>query len=110
MQIQDICCCLHNVNISAGVWKEEGLRSSSYVLPTSGIVDENVDSFALRGLFSTLTNVNFSHSAFYDYVNQSQELADHLRSRVLEASGKPDWYELANFKAMLCMQALTTAS
>lgn len=58
-------------------------------------MDEEVDSFALRALFSTLTNVNFSHTAFYDSVNHSRELAERMRSKVLEATDKPDWCDAA---------------
>jgi hydroxylamine reductase (hybrid-cluster protein) len=45
----------------------------------------------LRALFATLTNVNFSKAAFYDYVNKSEALASSLRSRVLEKAAPPEW-------------------
>lgn len=73
------------------VYQLKGLSCWAHEGRKHGIVDEEVDSFALRGLFSTLTNVNFSHTAFYDYVNYSRELAERMRSRVLEATEKPAW-------------------
>ena len=72
-----------------------------------------MDSFVLRGLFSTLTNVNFSHSAFYDYVNQSQELARSMRSRVLKATDDTSWFDSVRVQCMdssACMPAVAQAA
>eukprot|EP00892_Ulva_mutabilis_P000012 jgi/Ulvmu1/10010/UM059_0059.1 len=73
------------------VYQLKGLSCWAHEGRKHGIVDADVDSFALQGLFSTLTNVNFSHTAFYNYVNESRELTQSIRSRVLEATDEPSW-------------------
>lgn len=58
----------------------------------TGIVKPEVDSFVLRAAFSTLTNVNFSTSAFVDYINTARDLTSAMKEEVTKTSHEiPAW-------------------
>ena len=46
-----------------------------------GLIDHEIDSFAPRGFFSTLTNVNFDTDRIIDYAFQAQSYRDSLKAR-----------------------------
>ena len=48
---------------------------------TQGVIDHEIDSFAPRGFFSTLTNVNFDSDRIIDYAFQAQSYRDSLKAR-----------------------------
>ncbi len=50
-----------------------------------GIIDHQVDSFAPRAFFSTLTNVNFDSRRIVEYIGQTLTLRDGLAERCLQA-------------------------
>jgi hydroxylamine reductase len=64
----------------------------------AGVVDSDVDEFAVGALFSTLTNVNFDAERFVSTINKSVELRKALREEVKAAGGKTDFTdETASF-------------
>ncbi|URQ62025.1 hydroxylamine reductase [Pantoea alhagi] len=48
---------------------------------TDSIIDHEIDSFAPRAFFSTLTNVNFDSNRIIDYAIQAQRYRDDLKAR-----------------------------
>ncbi|MGD8203665.1 hydroxylamine reductase [Pantoea sp. FN0305] len=48
---------------------------------TDSIIDHEIDSFAPRAFFSTLTNVNFDSGRIIDYAIQAQRYRDDLKAR-----------------------------
>lgn len=50
---------------------------------SGGIVEHEIDSFAPRAFFSTLTNVNFDSARIIDYAIQAQSYRDSLKARCL---------------------------
>ncbi|QHM70451.1 hydroxylamine reductase [Mixta intestinalis] len=48
---------------------------------TEGIIEHEIDSFAPRAFFSTLTNVNFDSSRIIDFAFQAQIYRDRLKAR-----------------------------
>ncbi|KAG1660707.1 hypothetical protein FOA52_014327 [Chlamydomonas sp. UWO 241] len=66
----------------------KGLGSLSHHARTiAGIEDEEVNSFLLQALFSTLTNVNFDDERFKVYIDYCTSLHKQLASKMAE-SGK----------------------
>ncbi|MBC8414411.1 MAG: hydroxylamine reductase [Nitrospira sp.] len=56
-----------------------------------GIVDDEVNDFMMKGLFSTLTNVNFETERFIALISRSVELREKLKKKVAAAGGKVDF-------------------
>ncbi|HLC16339.1 MAG TPA: hydroxylamine reductase [Thermodesulfovibrionia bacterium] len=52
-----------------------------------GVVDHEVNVFTLKGLFSTLTNVNFDTSDFITLINRCVTLRENLKAGVKSAGG-----------------------
>jgi hydroxylamine reductase len=59
----------------------------------AGIVDQEVNSFTLEGLFTTLTNVNFDPERLSGLVRQACTLRESLKEKVKTAGGKADFPE-----------------
>ncbi len=55
-----------------------------------GVVDHEVDVFTLKGVFSTLTNVNFDPERLAGLIHQCVSLRERLKERVQAAGGKID--------------------
>ncbi len=54
------------------------------------IEDEEVNQFVTTGLFSTITNVNFSKDVFVEKVKKTIELRDKMKAKAAEAGAKFD--------------------
>ena len=55
-----------------------------------GVVDEDVNTFTMEALFSTITNVNFDPQRFVTWIHRCAELRDGLKAKVKGAGGKID--------------------
>ncbi|KAA1194928.1 hydroxylamine reductase [Photorhabdus heterorhabditis] len=64
----------------------QGLSAWAIAARKLGIVDHDVDSFAPRAFFSTLTNVNFDSQRIIGYVKEAIYLRESLASRCRQAS------------------------
>jgi hydroxylamine reductase len=72
-----------------------------------GIVDPEVNEFTCKGLFSTLTNVNFDPDRFVQLIERCVALRENLRERVRAAKGKVDFQEgAANLKPATSLEGL----
>jgi len=58
-----------------------------------GVVDHDVNVFTLKGLFSTLTNVNFDTSDFITLINRCVTLRESLKAKVKSAGGTVNFAE-----------------
>ncbi|GLX63547.1 hydroxylamine reductase [Proteus vulgaris] len=61
----------------------EGLSAWALAARSVGIIDHDVDSFAPRAFFSTLTNVNFDSDRIVGYVKEAIYFRESLKSRTL---------------------------
>ncbi len=58
-----------------------------------GIIDRDVNVFTIKGLFSTLTNVDFDPDRFVSLIKKGIELREALKAKVKAAGGKVDFTE-----------------
>ncbi len=65
----------------------KGLSQVALEARKHNIIDENVDAFTCKALFSTLTNVNFDPNRFVKLIKKTVELRDSLRKKVENAGG-----------------------
>ncbi|PYA77256.1 hydroxylamine reductase, partial [Serratia marcescens] len=70
----------------------QGLSAWALQARSLGIVDHQIDSFAPRAFFSTLTNVNFDSQRIIGYARETLLLRDSLaaRCRLLDAGVRVD--------------------
>ncbi|MEZ2862497.1 hydroxylamine reductase [Proteus terrae] len=61
----------------------EGLSAWALAARSVGIIDHDVDSFAPRAFFSTLTNVNFDSDRIVSYAKEAIYFRESLKSRTL---------------------------
>ncbi len=52
---------------------------------SAGIIDQDIDQFAARAFFSTLTNVNFDGDRIVAYANLAQQYRDQLKAKYIAA-------------------------
>lgn len=72
-----------------------------------GVVDQEVNTFTFKALFSTLTNVNFDPQWFVSLIEQGTKLREALKGKVKAAGGKVDVGEgPATFQPEKTMDAL----
>ncbi|HYA04136.1 MAG TPA: hydroxylamine reductase, partial [Syntrophobacteria bacterium] len=55
-----------------------------------GVNDRDINVFACKAMFSTLTNVDFDPERFVALITQTVELREQLKSKVKKAGGKVD--------------------
>ena len=81
------------------VYALQGLSLYAIEGRNAGINDRNVDTFTMKALFATLTNVNFDSNRFVSLINECIQIRDSLKEKVRAAKGKVDFPEgPANFK------------
>ncbi|MEE4409411.1 MULTISPECIES: hydroxylamine reductase [unclassified Serratia (in: enterobacteria)] len=70
----------------------QGLSAWALQARSLGIIDHDIDSFAPRAFFSTLTNVNFDSERIIGYARETLLLRDSLatRCRLLDAGARVD--------------------
>ena len=72
-----------------------------------GVVDQEVNDFTCKGLFSTLTNVNFDPNRFVQLIQRCVALRENLKEKVKAAKGKVDFQEgPATFKPATSLEEL----
>jgi hydroxylamine reductase len=71
------------------------------------VVDPEVNDFTCKGLFSTLTNVNFDPNRFVQLIQRCVALRENLKEKVKAAKGKVDFQEgPATFKPATSLEEL----
>ncbi|MCI5144600.1 MAG: hydroxylamine reductase, partial [Candidatus Electrothrix sp. AR3] len=55
------------------------------------IVDQELDRFTMKAVFSTLTNVNFDPERFAVLINKTVEFREEIKKQVLAAGGNVDF-------------------
>ena len=56
-----------------------------------GVIDTEVNKFTLKGIFSTLTNVDFDPERFDKLIRRCVELREQMKGKVGQAGGKVDF-------------------
>ncbi len=77
--LQDLL--LHSIR-ELSIWAHEGRKV--------GVTDQEVNRFTCKGLFSTLTNVNFDEERFKEYIFECVDLTEKLSVKVKEVGGGKD--------------------
>ncbi len=70
------------------IWVLKGISLWGVKGKDLGIYDEEIGFFIDKGLFSTITNANFSTSDFINFIKQGVALRERLKQRVVEAYTK----------------------
>ncbi len=77
----------------------KGLSLYAHEGRKKGVIDPEVNVFTVRGMFSTLTNVNFDAADFEKLIKQCADLTARLKNKVAEAGGNVDFADpSANFQ------------
>ena len=72
-----------------------------------GISDETVNTFTLKAIFATLTNVNFDPDRIVGLINRTITLRDELKVKVKAAGGDGDFaHDAANFMSETTVEGL----
>jgi hydroxylamine reductase len=72
-----------------------------------GVVDQEVNLFLTKGLFSTLTNVDFDPRRFETLIQKSVALREGLKAKVKAAGGRTDFtHGSASYKPAATVEAL----
>lgn len=72
-----------------------------------GVVDQDVNIFLTKALFSTLTNVDFDPKRFEKLIKKSVELRDQLGAKIRQSDGKTDFaHASASFKPEFTIESL----
>jgi len=72
-----------------------------------GVNDQEVNLFLTKGLFSTLTNVDFDPKRFEKLIQKSVELREKLTAKVKAAGGRTDFtHGSASYKPAASIEAL----
>ena len=56
----------------------------------AGIVDQEINVFTVKALFSTLTNVNFDPARIVELIKKCVNLRESLKNKIKKAGGKLD--------------------
>ncbi len=74
----------------------------------AGVMDQDVNVFTAKALFSTLTNVDFDPQRFVSLITRSVELREKLSAKIKPAAGKTSFsHESASFKPETTLDGLT---
>ncbi len=72
-----------------------------------GVVDDEVNRFLAKGLFSTLTNVDFDPARFEKFIRKCVQLREGLKKKVAAAGGRTDFaHGSASFNPTPTIEAL----
>ena len=72
------------------IYSLKGLSLYAFEGRKVGVLDQNVNVFTAKALFSTLTNVDFDPKRFEGLIQKSVELREQLKAKVKAAGGKTD--------------------
>jgi hydroxylamine reductase len=82
------------------VYSLKGLSLYAAEARKAGIVDQEINIFTTKALFSTLTNVDFDPGRFRSLILKCAELRESLKTRVKAAGGRTDFtHGSASFRA-----------
>ncbi|MDR3629176.1 MAG: hydroxylamine reductase [Desulfocapsaceae bacterium] len=70
------------------IWTLKGISVWGVEGKKFGIYDEEIGFFIVKGLFSTITNANFSRTDFLGFIGQGLVLRERLKEQVLAAYQK----------------------
>ncbi len=89
------------------IYSLKGLSLQAVEARKAGIVDQDLNIFTTKALFSTLTNVDFDPKRFVSLIQKSIELRDSLKAKVKAAGGKTDFtHGSASFKPEASVEGL----
>lgn len=89
------------------IYSLKGLSLQAVEARKSGIVDQDLNAFTSKALFSTLTNVDFDPKRFAVLIQKSIDLRDGLKARVKSVGGKTDFtHGSASFKPETSVEGL----
>lgn len=77
------------------IWTLKGISVWGVMGKEFDIYDEEIAFFIDKGLFSTITNANFSRSDFLSFIKEGLLLRERLKKQVLEAYQKTDGKDFA---------------
>ncbi|MDA8422479.1 MAG: hydroxylamine reductase [Nitrospiraceae bacterium] len=72
------------------IYSLKGLSLYAFEGRKVGVLDQNVNVFTAKALFSTLTNVDFDPQRFEGLIQKSVELREQLKAKIKAAGGKTD--------------------
>jgi len=72
------------------VYALKGLSSVAVEGRKAGIVDQEINVFTAKALFSTLTNVNFDSERLVELINKCVNLRESLKNKIKKSGGKLD--------------------
>jgi hydroxylamine reductase len=67
------------------LYSTKGLSIYAVEARQQGIVDQEIDRFTMKALFSTLTNVNFDPESFFSMITESVKLRKNLAGKMADA-------------------------
>src|SRR5512147_3204543 len=73
------------------IYSLKGLSLYAAEARKAGIVDQEINIFTAKALFSTLTNVDFDPGRFRSLILRGIELREGLKARVKAAGGRTDF-------------------
>lgn len=71
------------------IYVTAGLSKLSLFAESKGVGNNEVDTFLMEALFSTLTNVNFDPERFVEYINEAVKLREELKKAVGYSDSSP---------------------
>jgi len=89
------------------IYSLKGLALHAVAGRQTGVIDENVNVFMTKALFSTLTNVDFDTKRFEKLIRKSAELRDQLGAKIRQSDGRTDFaHASASFKPDATLEGL----
>src|SRR6202142_2979868 len=89
------------------IYSLKGLSLQAVEARKIGMVDQDLNIFTDKALFSTLTNVDFDPKRFVTLIQKSIEYRDSLKAKVKQAGGKTDFtHGSASFKPETSVDSL----
>ena len=73
-----------------------------------GVVDLEVNRFTVKGMFTTLTNVDFDPARFKNFINEAVALREQLKAKVAQAGGNVNFdHPAADFQPATDLKGLS---
>ena len=89
------------------IYSLKGLALHAVAGRKVGVIDQDVNLFMSKALFSTLTNVDFDPKRFETLIRKSAELREKLGSKIRQSDGKTDFaHASASYKPESTLEGL----
>ena len=89
------------------IYSLKGLALHAVAGRKVGVIDQDVNVFMSKALFSTLTNVDFDPKRFETLIRKSVELREKLGSKIRQSDGKTDFaHASASYKPESTLEGL----